>query len=159
MGCLLDLWWCWLLAWRCHTHNSSHNVSLRPLHWAVIMGRVSTEPGKKKNASSNNWIDLHESTHLSSPAAAMFVENGYNPSALWWRGWFRYCWSSVHHRIKPALTIWLVRTASVRGKFLPNGAMPDRTSRPKMLWAGLSSSGIRASWLQLSFWNSESDLQ
>ena len=35
------------LAWRCHTHNSSQNVSLRPLHWAVIMGRVSTEPGKK----------------------------------------------------------------------------------------------------------------
>ena len=35
------------LAWRCHTHNSSQNVSLRPLHWAVIMGRVSTEPGNK----------------------------------------------------------------------------------------------------------------
>ena len=27
---------------------------------------------------------------------------------LWWRGWLRYGWSSVHHRIKPALTIWLV---------------------------------------------------
>ena len=24
------------------------------------------------------------------------------PSALWWRGWLRYCWSSVNHRIKPA---------------------------------------------------------
>ena len=35
------------LAWRCHTHNSSQNMSLRPLHWAVVMGRVSTEPGKK----------------------------------------------------------------------------------------------------------------
>ena len=30
-----------ILAWRCQ------NVSLRPLHWAVIMGRVSTEPGNK----------------------------------------------------------------------------------------------------------------
>ena len=36
-----------VVAWRCHTHNSSQNVSLRPLHWAVIMGRVSTEPGNK----------------------------------------------------------------------------------------------------------------
>ena len=27
---------------------------------------------------------------------------------VWWRGWLRYCWSSVHHRMKPALTIWLV---------------------------------------------------
>ena len=35
------------LAWRCHTHNSSQNMSLILLHWAVIMGRVSTEPGKK----------------------------------------------------------------------------------------------------------------
>ena len=36
-----------ILAWRCHTHNSSQNMSLILLHWAVIMGRVSTEPGKK----------------------------------------------------------------------------------------------------------------
>ena len=35
------------LSWRCHTHNSSQNMSLILLHWAVIMGRVSTEPGKK----------------------------------------------------------------------------------------------------------------
>ena len=89
------------------------------------------------------WQNL--STHLSSPAAAMFVENEFNPSALWWRGWLRYCWSSVHHRIKPALTIWLVWTALVRASFLPNGAIPDRTSRPQMLWARLSSSGIQAS--------------
>ena len=27
--------------------DSSQNVSLIPLHWAVIMGRVLTEPGKK----------------------------------------------------------------------------------------------------------------
>jgi len=27
--------------------DSSQNVSLLLLHWAVIMGRVSTEPGKK----------------------------------------------------------------------------------------------------------------
>src|SRR4029434_1352693 len=32
----------------------------------------------------------------------------------------------------------------VRRLFLPNGAMPDRTSRPKILWAGLSLSGIQA---------------
>src|SRR4029434_6861388 len=32
----------------------------------------------------------------------------------------------------------------VRRKFLPNGATPDRTPRPKNLWAWLSSSGIQA---------------
>ena len=36
----------WIGAWR-HTHNSSQNMSLRPLHWAVVRGRVSTEPGKQ----------------------------------------------------------------------------------------------------------------
>ena len=30
-------------------------MSLIPLQWAVIMGRVSTEPGEK-NASSLNWL-------------------------------------------------------------------------------------------------------
>src|SRR4029434_2407883 len=37
--------------------------------------------------------------------------------------------------------------------FLPHGAMPDRTSRPKMLWAGLSLSGIQASigYLKLQY--------
>ena len=33
----------WRLAWRCHTHNSSQNMSLITLRWAVTMGRVSTE--------------------------------------------------------------------------------------------------------------------
>src|SRR4029434_3397170 len=37
---------------------------------------------------------------------------------------------------------------SVRKQFLPNGVMPDRTSRPKILWAGLSSSGIQATIFQ-----------
>src|SRR4029434_5252465 len=43
----------------CHTHNSSQNMSLISLHWAVIMGRVSTEPGEKMvtyNQSSLNWL-------------------------------------------------------------------------------------------------------
>ena len=44
---ILTLTFDYNLAWRCQTHNSSQNVSLRPLHWAVIMGRVSTEPGNK----------------------------------------------------------------------------------------------------------------
>ena len=40
------------VAWRCHTHNSSQNMSLIPLQWAVIIGRVSTEPGEKMP----NWF-------------------------------------------------------------------------------------------------------
>ena len=36
-----------MLAWRCHTHNSSQNVSLRPLHWAVIMGRQQFQPNQE----------------------------------------------------------------------------------------------------------------
>ena len=39
--------YCVSLAWRCHTHNSSQNMSLRTLRWAVTMGRVSTELVKK----------------------------------------------------------------------------------------------------------------
>src|SRR4029434_1123948 len=36
---------------------------------------------------------------------------------------------------------------SDRRSFLPNGAVPDRTSRPQMLWVGLSSSGTQARFL------------
>ena len=32
---------------------------------------------------SSKTDSMAESTHLSSPAAAMFVENKFNPSALW----------------------------------------------------------------------------
>ena len=45
--CVFSIWSRDTIAWRCHTHNSSQNMSLILLHWAVIMGRVSTEPGKK----------------------------------------------------------------------------------------------------------------
>ena len=45
-----------VLAWRCHTHNSSQNMSLISLHWAVIMGRVSTEPGEKMPLHSIGYL-------------------------------------------------------------------------------------------------------
>ena len=38
---------------------------------------------------------------------------------LWWRGWLRYGWSSVHHRVKPALTIWLVWSSFWSGIISP----------------------------------------
>ena len=108
------------LAWRCLTHNSNQNTSLKPLRWAVSMGRVSTEMLLRSIGYTYN-----QSEQLSM----LFVENKFNQSTLWWRGWLRYCWSSVHHRIKPTLTIWLVRTAPVQTYFFPNRATPDPTSR------------------------------
>jgi len=81
------------LAWRCHT-QISQNVSLILLHWAVIMGRVSTKPRQKmplhsigstnalitvlcfsfkmNTLSTSSITDaMAESTHLNHPAAAI----------------------------------------------------------------------------------------
>ena len=41
------LWKRCLVAWRCHTHNSSQNMSLILLHWAVIMGVFQPNQEKK----------------------------------------------------------------------------------------------------------------
>ena len=40
------------IACRCHTRNSSQNMSLIPLSWAVSMGRVSTELVKQMHLRS-----------------------------------------------------------------------------------------------------------
>ena len=90
-------------------------------------------------------VPWHEKVSLLGVLTLIWdVENKFNPSALWWRGWLRYCLSSVHHRIKPALTIWFVRTALVQTLFFHNWATPDPTSRPFFLWAGLNSAGTQA---------------
>src|SRR4029434_1020781 len=54
------------------------------------------------------------------------------------------CPSSYKARPDNLIGLSISSQIFVRRSFLPNGATPDRTSRPKHLWAWLSSSGIQA---------------
>ena len=112
------------LAWRCHTHYSSQNISLLPLLWAVSVGGVSTAHKKKSLFAQ---LDRH-TTNQSNIVCCLLKTN--STQALF--GDVVY-YVTVDHLsiIKPALTIWLVRTALVRTQFFPNRATPDPTSRPK----------------------------
>lgn len=81
---------------------------------------------------SSRTDSMAESTLLSSPAAVIVVVNKFNPGALWWRGWLRYCCSPVNHR-KPDL---IGPNRSCSGIIAPQW----RNARPNfqtMLWAGL----------------------
>src|SRR4029434_9036602 len=55
------------------------------------------------------------------------------------------CPSSYKARPDNLIGLSISSQIFVRRSFLPNGATPDRTSRPKNVWAWLSSSGIQAS--------------
>src|SRR4029434_6830599 len=49
-------------------------MSLISLHWAVIMGRVSTEPGEK-NACSLNWLPTTNQSNVVCELGQLINEN------------------------------------------------------------------------------------
>src|SRR4029434_3508823 len=91
---------------------------------------------------SSKTESMAESKHLSSPAAAMFVKTNSNQALI----------NDVVDNVTVDYLSIIVYSppSQLSGKvfgrayFLPNGAIRDRTSRPQMLWVGLSSSGTQA---------------
>ena len=119
-------------------NNSSQNMSLIPLRWAVSMGRVSTERGKKCVFAQFD----RPTTNQSNVVCCLLKMNSTQPLVTW------------------LITLLLIicpssYKARPDNLICPNSSCFSPTERPqtqlpatKCLWAGLSLAGTQAknSW-------------